>query len=168
MANFEDFKQKAMDTMETIADKSIELYKVAEEKTKLLAKMTKLGAEITLEKGDVRKLYREIGKKYYEMHKSSPEEPLAQACAEVTVSLDCIAAKQKELDELKNSLSEKSAAEARTDDKDIEVEIIVEDLGEQVREEAETAPVKEPVLNVEEPAADMEDVIGSSPPEYKF
>jgi len=24
------------------------------------------------------------------------------------------------------------------------------------------------VLNVEEPAADMEDVIGSSPPEYKF
>ncbi|NMA25081.1 MAG: hypothetical protein GX936_05370 [Clostridiales bacterium] len=69
MTNFEDLVQKAKDTMETIADKSIELYKAAEEKTKLLAKMTKLGAEITMEKGNVRKLYREIGKKYYELHK---------------------------------------------------------------------------------------------------
>ena len=128
--------------------------------------MTKLGAEITMEKGNVRKLYREIGKKYYELHKSSPEEPLAQACAEVTISLDLIAAKQKELDELKNSLSEKGITETDAEeDKDLEVEIIVEDLGDPERKSPEATPVKEPELNADEPSAGTEDVIGSCPPE---
>lgn len=165
MANFEDFKQKAKDTVETIADKSAELYKIAEEKTKLFAKMTKLGAEITVDKGNVRKLYREIGKKYYELHKLSPEEPLAQACAEVTITLDRIAAKQKEFDELKNNISEKGRTGCVEDEKDIEVDIIIDDVGEPVQDVTDTAEVKSPDINIEGPAADCEDVISRSPPE---
>ena len=166
MSNFEDFKQKAKDTMDTIADRSVELYKIAEEKTKLLARITKLGAELTLEKGNVRKLYREIGKRYYELHKSSPEETLAQACAEVTVSLDCIAVKQKQIDDLKNSLSEKNDIASDTEEKDIEVEIIIEEIGEPTQEEIVTTSVIEP--NPMEAAADNEDVMSHNPPNFKL
>ena len=123
MKDFEEFKQVAKETVETIADKSIELYKIAEEKTKLLAKMTKLSTEITLEKGNVRKLYREIGKKYYDLHKLSPENALAQPCAEVTISLDSITAKQMKFEELKSSLREKEKPEFACEEKDIEVTV---------------------------------------------
>lgn len=129
MTNFDEFKQRAKDTMETIADKSIELYKIAEEKTKVLAKITKLTTELALEKATVRRLYKEIGKKYYELHKSAPEEALAQACAEVTVSLETITAKATEINELKKSINDKTEAESAVDD-DAAVEIIIEDLNE--------------------------------------
>jgi FtsZ-binding cell division protein ZapB len=168
MANFEELKQKAKDTMETIADRSVEFYKIAEEKTKLYAKITKLGAEIALEKGTVRKLYREIGKKYYELHKSSPEDALAQTCTEVTSSLDTIAAKQKEIEALKNtfSLGDKENSEDDPEEKDVEVEIIIEDLEKPVQDAAE--PVKNPNLTMEETDPDEDDLISKNPPEFKI
>jgi glutaredoxin 2 len=129
MTNFEEFKQKAKDTMETLADKSIELYKVAEEKTKLLAKTTKLAAEITLEKGALRRLYREIGQKYYELHKEAPETALEQMCVEVTSSLETIASKQQEIESLRNAYEASRNGEDDSFD-DIEVEIILRDLSD--------------------------------------
>jgi FtsZ-binding cell division protein ZapB len=170
MANFEELKQKAKDTMETIADKSVELYKAAEEKTKLFAKITKLGAEITLEKGTLRKLYREIGKKYYELHKSAPEDDLAQTCAEVTSSLDTITAKQKQIEELKNSynLGEKETTATDTHERDADVEIIIEEYDDPYQDEMESAPVKPSEVPVDEPADEVEDVISKEPPEFKM
>jgi hypothetical protein len=103
MANFDEFKKAAKETMGTIADRSVELYKIAEEKTKIIAKRTKLSAEIAVEKGGVRNLYKEIGKIYYELHKNDPELALRQLCAEVDSSWELIALKQQELDELKNA-----------------------------------------------------------------
>ena len=50
MSNYDEFKQKAKDTAETIADKSVEFYKFAEEKTRIIANLTKLSTEIALEK----------------------------------------------------------------------------------------------------------------------
>lgn len=140
MANFDEFKQKAKDTMESIADRSVELYKIAEEKTKLFAKITKLSTEIALEKGTVRKLHREIGKKYYELHKSAPEEALAQSCAEVTAALDCISAKQKEIEELKSfyDIGDKDYVASDADDQDVEVEIIIEGLDDDAADESES------------------------------
>jgi hypothetical protein len=117
MDNFDDFKKKAKETMGTIADRSVELYKIAEEKTKILAKTTKLQAEIALERGNIRKLYKEIGKTYYELHKEAPETALEQKCAEVSVSLDRIASKLQEIQDIKND----------ADAKDIDVEIIMEE-----------------------------------------
>jgi hypothetical protein len=170
MANFEELKQKAKDTMETIADKSVELYKAAEEKTRLFAKITKLGAEITLEKGTLRKLYREIGQKYYELHKASPEEALAQSCIEVTASLETIAAKQKEIQELKNSdnLGERNAAETDTQEKDADVEIIIEDLEGSAGDNAANTAATLHEVPVDEPVETTDDIISKSPPEFRM
>ncbi|NLA87715.1 MAG: hypothetical protein GX847_10660 [Clostridiales bacterium] len=168
MKDFEEFKQVAKKTVETIADKSIELYKIAEEKTKLLAKMTKLSTEITLEKGNVRKLYREIGKKYYDLHKLSPENALAQPCAEVTISLDSITAKQMKFEELKSSLREKEKPEFACEEKDIEVEIILEETEETIQNESDTASVLQPEVSTEEATADTEDDTNRPPPEFKL
>lgn len=164
MSNFDEFKQKARDTMETIADKSVEFYKIAEEKTKLYAKITKLGAEIALEKGNVRKLYREIGKKYYDLHKASPEDELTQGCIEVTSSLDRITAKQKEIEELKKCMNpgDNDMDEGEPDYKNAEVEIIIEDL-DQTPDEGNGKPV----VSMEETEPDDE-VISKNPPEFKL
>lgn len=169
MSNFDEFKQKAKDTMETIADRSVELYKIAEEKTKIFAKITKLGAEIAIEKGNVRKLYREIGRKYYELHKASPEDALAQTCTEVTASLDCISAKQKEIEELKTSYDlGKDEAAGDEGSKDIEVEIIVEEF--EKPEQNEAGAMSEPIKIVitEDDETDGEDILGKTPPEFKI
>jgi hypothetical protein len=130
MDNFDDFKKKAKETMETIADKSVELYKIAEEKTKILARTTKLQAEIALERGNVRRLYKEIGKTYYELHKEAPETALEQKCGDVTVSLDRIATKLQEIQDIKK------AAEQN----DIDVEIIMEEQSDKDPEPASPDP----------------------------
>lgn len=150
MTNFDELKQKAKDTMESIADKSIELYKIAEEKTIIIAKTTKLTTDIALEKGAIRKLYREIGQKYYEMHKTAPESELAQACAEVAFAYERINAKQKEIDELKNSF-DISDFEPDDEDDDVEVEIIIEDLDKCCTADNDVDIPDEPTDDTEKP-----------------
>lgn len=129
MSNFEELKQKAWDTIGTIADKSVELYKAAEEKARLLAKITKLSTEITFAKGDLRKHYRELGKRYYDMHKDAPEAELAQSCMEIASSLELIASKQREVDVLRGFADFEPEQGDDADGKD-DVEIIVEDAGD--------------------------------------
>ena len=101
MANYDDLKKKAKETLETIADVSVEAYKVAEEKAKVIAKRTKLNAEIAREKGLIRHLKSDIGNKYYKMHKDDPEEALKKDCDSITDAIARIEANKKEIDELK-------------------------------------------------------------------
>ena len=122
MANFDNFKQLAKDAAGTIADVSVELYKRAEEKTKVIAKTTKLNSEISRERNLIRRLYSETGKQYYALHKDDAEGALAQNCAEITFGFERIAAKQREIEEIK--------AAANVKDEDIEVEIEVEIIAE--------------------------------------
>lgn len=112
MSNFEEFKQKAKDTAETIADKSVEFYKFAEEKTKIIAKLTKLSTEIALQKNTVKKLYTDLGKKYYELYQEEPVEALKQTCEEITAALEIIEKKQQEMDEIKSSAQQEDEAGA--------------------------------------------------------
>ncbi len=114
MAGFEEFKQKARDAAETIADKSVELYRAAEEKTRTIARSAKLNAEIAKEKTNLKRYYAELGSIYYSFFKDSPDEHLQQLCEEITTSLEYIETKQAELDALR-------------DDPDVEVEIIQEE-----------------------------------------
>jgi hypothetical protein len=166
MANFDEFKQKAKDTMETIADKSVELYKIAEEKTKLLAKITKLSAEMTLEKGNLRKLQRELGRMYYELHKDVPEDPMVQTCTEITSSLEFIAKKQKEIDALKGFADYEPAPDDEPEEKD-DVEIIVEDFSESAPgNTAEDLKSGQDTDTLEEPESDAG--IGKTPPSFRF
>ena len=66
-----------------------------------MARRTKLSAEIAVEKGSVRNLYKDIGKVYYELHRDEPEPAMKQLIAEIDAAMDLIALKQKELDDLK-------------------------------------------------------------------
>ena len=103
MANYDDLKKKAKDAIGTIADVSVEAYKLAEEKARILAKRAKLNADITREKATIRRLKGDIGGKYYELHKGDPEEALKGDCDSISESLASIAAKKRELEELKTS-----------------------------------------------------------------
>ena len=119
MANFDEFKQRAKEAAGTIADVSLELYKIAEEKAKILAKTTRLNAEIVRERTNIRKLYNEIGKTYYKLHKDDPEADLAQSCTEVTASVEHIIANKAAIEDLKQS--------GIVTDADIEVEIVADE-----------------------------------------
>ena len=165
MANFDELKQKAKDTMETIADKSVELYKIAEEKAKLLAKIARLSAEVALEKGDLRKHYRELGQLYYELHLAAPEESLAQSCAEITASLEFIAAKQKEIDDLKGCAGFEPAPEDEPDGQD-DMDT-PEDSGDSVPgNTAEPLKTFQDTDDLEEPEGDAGN--GKTPPTFKL
>jgi len=137
MANYEDLKKKAKDALDTIADVSVEVYKFAEENAKIIAKKAKLNAEITREKALIRRLKGEIGNKYYELHKEDPEEALKQGCDGITDSFIRIAAKKKELEELKTT--EESCCEETSDfECECECECEPESGGEQ-KDNAEDA-----------------------------
>ena len=103
MANYDDIKKKAKDALETIADVSVEAYKLAEEKAKVFAKRAKLNAEIAREKTMIRRIKLDIGGAYYDLHKDCPEDALKQDCDNISASLDRIANKRRELEDLKRS-----------------------------------------------------------------
>ena len=105
MPNYDDFKKKAKDAIETITDVSVEAYKLAEEKARVLAKRAKLNAGIANERALIRRLKIELGGTYYKLHKDAPDESLKQLCEDITNTLDRISAKQRELEELKGVIA---------------------------------------------------------------
>ena len=116
MANYDDIRKRAKDALDTIADVSVEAYKLAEEKARVFAKKAKLNAAIANERALIRRLKVEIGGTYYNLHKDNAEEALQQNCDGITLSLDRIAAKLRELEELKNSnFTEEEAEECAGD-----------------------------------------------------
>ena len=102
MANYDDFRKKAKEVVDTIADASVEAYKLAEEKARVLAKKAKLNAGIANDRALIRRLKVEIGGTYYKLFKDSPDEALKLHCDDITVALERIAARQRELEELRN------------------------------------------------------------------
>lgn len=108
MANF-DFgamKEKALQTAGMVADKSVEFAKIAGDKAKLAGRITKLKAEIAMEKESAKRNFVELGKKYYEAHKENPTPELAQAVTEISVALEAMGAKRKEVEMLKKQLAD--------------------------------------------------------------
>jgi predicted nucleic acid-binding Zn-ribbon protein len=112
MPNYDEIKKKAMDALDSIADASVEAYRIAEEKAKILAKKTKLRAGIVNEKATIRRLSVEIGSTYYKLYKDNPGDEFKQLCADVTDAYDRIAAKEAELEDLKNAISVEEDNEA--------------------------------------------------------
>ena len=115
MPNYDELKKKAKDALETIADVSVEAYKLAEEKARVLAKKAKLNTEITREKATIRRTKFNIGDTYYDLHRHDPEDALRQFCGEITASMDVIAAKQRELEELKKNANTCDCSEDSND-----------------------------------------------------
>ena len=104
MANFDEIKQKTGETAEHIAAKSIELAKTAAEKTKLVARISKLNADVISERDTLRRAYLDLGKLYYEKFKDDPDEAVADKCRVVASSLAVIAQCKDEIEQCKAAL----------------------------------------------------------------
>jgi len=102
MANYEEFKKKAKDALDSFADASVDAYKSAEGKAKILARKTKLRAGIVNDKAVIRRVSVELGTLYYKKYKDDPKSEFAKQCKEIYEAHCKIAEKELELEELKN------------------------------------------------------------------
>ena len=103
MANYDEFKKKAKSALDSFADASIDAYKTAEEKTRILARKTKLRAGIVNEKATIRRLSVELGTRYYNKYKDDENNEFSKICVDISGAHDRIAEKEKEIAELKNN-----------------------------------------------------------------
>lgn len=104
MTNFDEIKQRTGETAEYIAAKSIEIARTAAEKTRLVARISKLNADVITEKEALRRAYIDLGKKYYKYFRENPNELLKDNCREIASSIAVITQCRAEIDECKQSL----------------------------------------------------------------
>ena len=112
MANYDEFKKKAKDALDSFADASVDAYKVAEEKTRILARKTKLRAGIVNDKATIRRVSVELGTAYYKKYKGDKNSEFKQLCEEITCAHERIAIKEAEIAELKASAAAPKAGTA--------------------------------------------------------
>lgn len=138
MANFDftNFKEKVVETAGKVADRSVTFAKVAGDKAKLVGRITKLKAEITMEKDRTKKAYAEIGKLYYEKHRDNPDPDMAQAVTEVSVAYESVAKKKEEVDALKKQLADDFGEVVEDVKEDVEdfVDVVAEKVEDVVEE----------------------------------
>lgn len=96
------------------------LARTAARSTRRLGRITQLNLSIADEKKNIRHLYTDIGRLYYEAHKDDPEGFFVQLFQQLDASMDALNALETELGTLK---AEKAPDEA---DSGIEVEICIE------------------------------------------
>ena len=70
-------------------------------KTKELADITKLNLQISSEEDNIKNKYIEIGKLYYELFSSNPDEKFAELCSSITESMNKISALKEQILEIK-------------------------------------------------------------------
>lgn len=104
MTNFDEIKQRTGETAEYIAAKSIEIARTAAEKTRLVARISKLNADVITEKENLRRAYIDLGKKYYKYFRENPNDILDEDCRKITSSIAAITQCRAEIDECKLSL----------------------------------------------------------------
>ena len=102
MFDFNNIKNKVMDSLNKAADTTKDFADKATDKAKDVSRIAKLTFEISSEKEVIRKAYSEIGRLYYETHKDDPESMFIQLCDEVSLAQENIAAKEAEISELKS------------------------------------------------------------------
>ena len=113
-------------------DKGIEYAGVAREKTRDAAHYAKLRLDLTTEKEAQKKTFTEIGKAFFEEHRSEAEGLLAQLCAEIEAQNARIESIKAEMEDYRSSFSGKAESadfeEVVADaEDDITVEIVEED-----------------------------------------
>ena len=111
MPNYDDFKRKAKDALDSFADASVDAYKVAEEKTRVLARKTKLRAGIVNDKATIRRLSVELGTRFHTKYKDDENSEFRQICEEITGAHERIAAKEAEIAKLKRNAGTRTADE---------------------------------------------------------
>jgi len=125
---------KVKELFTAIKEKGTAAANVAADKTKDAARLAKLTMELNSEKDNLKKAYLELGKAFYEEHRSSAEGLAAQLCEEVAAVTSRIDSIQSELDGLKDSFKTAEAPDFEDvvdgEEPDITVEVTEEDACE--------------------------------------
>ena len=144
--DFENLKQKLTETAGAIKDKTVAIARdVADKssdaartvagKARNVAEKAKLNAEISSERENMKKLYTQLGKLYYEKYSAAPDPDLAESVTAVTEALERVAEKQARIDAL-DAAPEEAEEEAETVP---EEETVVDEVEDTVEAAAETA-----------------------------
>ncbi len=112
---FGSLVNKAKDVMESTG--VTEVYQKGASRTKAYSRIARLTLDTNSQAEELRKVYTEIGRLYFEQARENPEGVFAPLFAQAGKLMDELKAKEDELEELKRSLS------AEAEEKDIEVEI---------------------------------------------
>ena len=112
---FGSLVNKAKDVMESTG--VTEVYQKGASRTKAYSRIARLTLDTNSQAEELRKVYTEIGRLYFEQARENPEGVFAPLFAQAGKLLDELKAKEDELEELKRSLG------AEAEEKDIEVEI---------------------------------------------
>ena len=112
---FGSLVNKAKDVMESTG--VTEVYQKGASRTKTYSRIARLTLDTNSQAEELRKVYTEIGRLYFEQARENPEGVFAPLFAQAGKLMDELKAKEDELEELKRSLG------AEAEEKDIEVEI---------------------------------------------
>lgn len=112
---FGSLVNKAKDVMESTG--VTEVYQKGASRTKAYSRIARLTLDTNSQAEELRKVYTEIGRLYFEQARENPEGVFAPLFAQAGKLMDELKAKEEELEELKRSLG------AEAEEKDIEVEI---------------------------------------------
>ena len=112
---FGSLVNKAKDVMESTG--VTEVYQRGASRTKAYSRIARLTLDTNSQAEELRKVYTEIGRLYFEQARENPEGVFAPLFAQAGKLMDELKAKEEELEELKRSLG------AEAEEKDIEVEI---------------------------------------------
>ena len=115
---FGSLVSKARDVMENSG--VTEVYQKGASRTKAYGRIARLTLDTNSQADELRKVYTEIGRLYFEQERQNPEGVFAPPFAQAAKLMDELKAKEAELEELKNSLRPED------EEKDIEVEITQE------------------------------------------
>lgn len=88
--------------LDEVKEKVSDLTQSGIAKSSQLAEMAKLQVNIATEQDNIKKIYMELGKYYYENYKDNPAPPLADACKKISLSQNIIGAHNLRIKELRN------------------------------------------------------------------
>lgn len=90
-----------MDFFEKIGEKITSTSKDVAKKTKELADITKINAQIGNEEDNIKNMHSQIGKLYYELFSTNPDEPFVSLCASIMESQNKINAYREQIQTIK-------------------------------------------------------------------
>ncbi len=122
MADYKELFGSLVSKAKGVMDSSgvTEVYQKGASRTKAYSRIARLTLDTNSQADELRKVYTEIGRLYFEQARENPEGVFAPLFAQAARLMDELKAKEAELEELKNSLRPED------EEKDIEVEITQE------------------------------------------
>ena len=119
MADYKELFGSLVSKAKDVMDSSgvTEVYQKGASRTKAYGRIARLTLDTNSQAEELRKVYTEIGRLYFEQAQVNPEGVFAPLFAQAGKLMNELKAKEDELEELKRSLG------AEAEEKDIEVEI---------------------------------------------